>query len=156
MFPPPALFGAPGAAKDGWAAHQTSSTCAFEVSTELQPLADAALGVGGKGLLDVLHADPPRTVPALPEQPIDENLQNKTPFVQRNHEQTCKDSTDDFSSDDAQHSFWWLLRTSYLKFFASHKFTQRSFPRHVSASGSAVFENEAWKNYLSWKFVLSH
>lgn len=53
-------------------------TCAFEISTELQALADAALGVGGKGLLDVLHADPPRTVPALPEEAIDKNLQKKT------------------------------------------------------------------------------
>lgn len=53
-------------------------TCAFEVSTELQPLPDAALGVGGKGLLDVLHADPPGTVSALPEEAIDKNLQNKT------------------------------------------------------------------------------
>lgn len=54
------------------------STCAFEISAELQALADAALGVRGKGLLDVLHADPPRTVPALPEEPVDKNLQNNT------------------------------------------------------------------------------
>lgn len=77
MFPPSALFGAQGAAKEADHERKPLSTCAFEVSTELKPLADAALGVGGKGLLDVLHADPPRAVPALPEQAIDKNLQTK-------------------------------------------------------------------------------
>lgn len=53
-------------------------TCALEVCTELQPLSDAALRVGRKGFLDILHANPPRSVSALPEETIYEDLASKS------------------------------------------------------------------------------
>lgn len=54
------------------------NTCAFEISTKFQPLSYATLRVRGKGLLDILHANSPRTVSAFPEEAINKNLKNKT------------------------------------------------------------------------------
>ena len=50
-------------------------TCTFEISTELQALADAALWVRRERFLDILHFDSPWSVLALPEQPVDKHLQ---------------------------------------------------------------------------------
>ena len=47
----------------------------LEVGTQLEPLADTALGLVGKGLPDLLHLDPPRAVVAHPEQAVDEQLE---------------------------------------------------------------------------------
>ena len=55
-----------------------ASTCTLEVCTQLEALADAALRVGGEGLLDVLHPDPPWAVLTLPEEPVDEHLHRET------------------------------------------------------------------------------
>lgn len=52
------------------------STCTFEVSTEFKPFSDAALRVWGKSFLYILHADSPGAILALPEQAVNEYLQN--------------------------------------------------------------------------------
>ena len=56
-------------------------TCSFEIRTELQPLPDAALRVRRERLLDILHLDSARTILTLPEQPIDEHLQEVSDVI---------------------------------------------------------------------------
>lgn len=52
-----------------------SSTCSFEVSTQLQPLPDTALRMWRKCFLNIIHLNPTWQISALPEKTIYEHLQ---------------------------------------------------------------------------------
>ena len=68
---------------DEWA----KSTCTFEVGTEFESFPDATLRVWGKSFLYILHADSSGPILALPEQAIDEHLQNTQVTLQHSQQQ---------------------------------------------------------------------
>lgn len=121
-------------------------TCTFEISTELEPLSDAALWVWGKGLLDILHANSPRTVSAFPEEAVNENLQKP----EERKWQSCRDSV-------SSAIFFFTVTTSDF-LLKTHCFLL-SLPDKVFKATDLLqvqpLLRTMWKN-MSWNFLYYH